>query len=63
MKLKIVSDGTAGGVVVTNAETGEPIEDVESVEWEWREGSVPSGVIRFVRLAGDVRAEIEHLTD
>ena len=35
MKLKIISDGTAWGTRVVNAETGEQIEYVSTINWFW----------------------------
>ena len=34
MKLKLVSDGIAMRTKVINAETGEPLEGIESISWE-----------------------------
>lgn len=34
MKLKIISEGTAGTTKVVNAETGEELENVVAVMWE-----------------------------
>lgn len=33
MKIKIISDGTVHGTEVVNAETGETIEGIVSIEW------------------------------
>lgn len=33
MKLKVISDGTAQGTKVVNAETGEELENVFGVQW------------------------------
>lgn len=34
MKLKIISDGTKLGTKLVNEETGEPVQLVQSIEWE-----------------------------
>lgn len=34
MKLKVISDGTALGTKVINAETGEAIENISRISWE-----------------------------
>ena len=34
MKLKLISDGIAMRTKVINAETGEPLEGIESISWE-----------------------------
>ena len=38
MKLKIESDGTMGGTRVVEASTGEPVEGVREVTWDWERG-------------------------
>jgi hypothetical protein len=38
MKLRIESDGTSHGTRVVNAETGEKVEGVREVSWEWEWG-------------------------
>lgn len=57
MKIKIVSDGTVHGSKVMDAETGEMLSGVQSVEW-----SVKAGEEHFARATLtviDVPVEIE----
>jgi hypothetical protein len=48
MKLRIESDGTSHGTRVVNAETGEQIDGVREVTWEWERGYPVSARISLV---------------
>lgn len=52
MKLKIVSDGTADGTKVTDAETGQTIENIKVVSW-----SVGAGELAVAKL--EMWAEVD----
>jgi hypothetical protein len=69
MKIKIISDGTVVGTKIVNAETGELIENVISVDWKisvrddhqgWRDGygALPTCIVEFVGVAIDATGEI-----
>ena len=58
MKLKIISDGSVLGTRVVNADTGEPVEKVVSVQWEHSApGAVPIATIELLCPMVDVIGE------
>lgn len=60
MRLKIISDGTTVNTRVVNADTGEEIELVSSIEFKIRaEDSVPSAVIEILKPLVEVVTEAE----
>lgn len=61
MKLKIESDGTTRGTRVINAATGEELEDVREVTWEWERG-YPANV-RITVGGGGVETDLSLLVD
>ena len=60
MKLKIKSDGTGRGTFITNAETGEPIENVTAIKLQCTE---PDGLwiarLKFTSIEFEVEAKEE----
>lgn len=58
MRIKIISDGTAHGTQVVNAETGEPIEHVQRVAWRHEAGDVPRAYLVAVDPIIEAAAEI-----
>lgn len=55
MKLKIISDGTASGTRIVNADTGDLVEDVTGIECSiTAEGQIAASAVRFVMLAADL---------
>ena len=66
MKLKIISDGTANGTKLINAESGEILENVKSVKWFCDTGdyrisrvvieivNVPTEIIGYTGIPGDM---------
>lgn len=50
MKLKIVSEGTVMGSRVVNAETGEILDGVTSVNWKHDAGDLPRAVITLIGM-------------
>jgi hypothetical protein len=58
MRVKIVSDGTSPiGTRVVNAETGEELERVVSVEWRHEAGYQPNAVITDISVEAELEAE------
>lgn len=57
MKVKIVSDGTPHGTRITD-ETGNPIEYVDSIDWEMRMDRLATATVRFVAIPVEVEAEL-----
>jgi hypothetical protein len=53
MRIKIISDGTGHGTKVINADTGEPVEFVTSVEW-WILDSLSTASCRIELAAVEV---------
>jgi len=62
MKIKIISDGTANGTKVVNAETGELVHHVSSVEWKVSvESSLAEAVVTFSNVAVEIEAELSEV--
>jgi hypothetical protein len=61
MKLKIESDGTIRGTRVINAATGEELEDVREVTWEWERGYPAS--VRISVGGGGIETDLSVLVD
>lgn len=58
MKLKIISDGTARGSRVVNADTGEEVENVSSVSWHLDgKGCISTAEIGVEMLAAEITFE------
>lgn len=59
MRIRITSDGTPFGTKVINAATGEEIEGVREVTWEWERGYPLAAVVRLVieDVAVDLHAD------
>lgn len=58
MKLKIISDGTASGSRVVDADTGEEVEDVSSVTWHLDgKGYIARAEIGVEMLAAEITFE------
>lgn len=63
MKIKIISDGTALGTKVINAETGEALDKVASVRFEvdwtkWGGWEYPTVELRIVDVPVELEAEV-----
>jgi hypothetical protein len=56
LRIKIISDGTPMGARVVNAETGETIEAIHEIEWEWRAGYTAEATIKFGRVEVELEA-------
>ena len=60
MRLKIVSDGTAQGTQVLNADTDEDLTaNVKLIRWVHELGRLPQIEITFAKLDVEMRAETE----
>ena len=58
MKLRIVSDGRAGGTHVYT-EDGQIIENIFSIEWSVRTGDIATATLKVTLLHADVVGETE----
>ena len=60
MKIKIVSDGTGRGTKITNAETGELIENVSAVKLQCTDpGGLWVARLKFSQIEFEIEAKTE----
>lgn len=64
MKLRLISDGTRAGTFIVDDATGDPVENVESIDWHFGpDGHAAVGVIRITQMGADLSGEIRRLLD
>lgn len=59
MKLKIVSDGTSEGTYICNAETGEKVEWVKSLNWHIEASSLSKATVVLLNVPVEITTEAE----
>lgn len=59
LKLKIVSDGSSSRVV--NAETGEAVLGVKSVEWQHHAGKTPTAIVTIIQPSVELLAAVNEV--
>ena len=60
MKIKIISDGLSKNTRVINAETGETVENVLSIEWKCSVHSLATATLKFIEVPVEV-STITHI--
>ena len=63
MKIKIVSNGLPQGTTVTNAETGEVIENMKFLSWSMEAGDIAMVTARFFLTDVELEGELNEKPD
>lgn len=63
MKLKIISDGTANGTQVVNAETGEQVDYIKSITWYCTIDELATAVLEVVDVEIEAKAETKDVDE
>lgn len=63
MKIKIVSEGRGATTKVIDADTGEPLQNIDKVSWSVEAKGLANAVVEFINVPVDVIGEFLPKTD